>query len=760
MSVSQHILVPYSLGIDLLSCSVLFFLWLRHRDEKHALYWAIGQCCMAAVTSALSQVLPAALQQVAAALFLTLSVVAFWAGTEAFLGQLNHVQWRRAVLCGVLGGALMWLAREVWDDWRAHFTAVTYGVTFLWIGYRLAGKTRLTRVLAGICLVRGAFNVANGLMLVPAAYEGWIIFALLVKGASLLCLIAAVQDKIERRYLSAIDSLSNGFVVLDRDGVIHTSNQGFAHMLGVADIKQLIGTVVTRWQPDLAQSRLRAHFRRFAVAATYPYVETAVVRRADGSAMPVELIASPHQENGQLFCMMLVIDITERKKRDDALYRAAHYDSTTGVYNRHGLSQQLRACLRVAERDARQCAVLFIDIDKFQRVNDSFGHAVGDQLLNQLAQRLQHCLGQEHVLGRVGADEFVVVLPSLPADTAQELAAACGQRILTALSHSFDLAPHAITIAVSIGVACAPGDGGDGDTLVCNADIAMHQVKKASRSNLGFFSPAMNSYSRDALVIDAALRSALTINELRLVYQPIVDAQNGRLEKVEALLRWNSATLGVVGPDRFIPVAEESDLIIDLGTWVLNEACRQLRAWQTCLPLLTISINVSARQLLDAAFLDLVGQALAVNQLLPHQLELEITERVLISEIGQVGAVLDRLRTLGVRISLDDFGTGYSSLSYLTQFQMHTLKIDRSFVSRMVDSQRSKALVETIIAMGHSLGLKLVAEGVENAEQARTLASMGCQYLQGYHISPPVSSDDLVWLSLAASAPGYDQVVE
>ena len=262
----------------------------------------------------------------------------------------------------------------------------------------------------------------------------------------------------------------------------------------------------------------------------------------------------------------------------------------------------------------------------------------------------------------------------------------------------------------------------------------------------------MCAYARDALVIDGALRAAIQAGELSLAYQPIVNAASGRMGKVEALLRWHSASLGTVGPDRFIPVAEDSGLIIELGAWVLDQACRQLAGWRDSLPELVVSINVSARQLLDPAFIGLVERALADNGLAPGRLELELTERVLLSDGAQVRVALGRLRELGVSLSLDDFGTGYSSLSYLTQFQIDTLKIDRAFVTDMVDSPRSNALVATIIAMGHSLGLQLVAEGVETAGQARALEAMGCHYLQGYYISRPVGAPALLRFAARSDA--------
>jgi predicted signal transduction protein with EAL and GGDEF domain len=325
------------------------------------------------------------------------------------------------------------------------------------------------------------------------------------------------------------------------------------------------------------------------------------------------------------------------------------------------------------------------------------------------------------------------------------MAAACADAIIAGMGRGFELSYHAISVTASIGIACYPSHGTDSDTLIRNADIAMYEAKKAGRAEQRVFSDDMNAMAKDALVIDGALAGAIEANEFYLVYQGIINAGTGKLTKVEALLRWNSSLLGPVSPDRFIPVAEDSGMIIELGTWVLEQACRQVGRWKhSVLDDVTISINVSAWQLADPQFVALVSQALIRNGMSPHQLELELTERVLIDDTVNVQTVLAQLRALGVGISLDDFGTGYSSLSYLTQFHLNTLKIDRAFVMDIEHSERSNNLVHAIIAMGHSLGLQLVAEGVETAGQASILEKMGCHYLQGYHISRPISPDELL----------------
>ncbi|KQQ32361.1 diguanylate cyclase [Duganella sp. Leaf126] len=760
MNVDPQLFILFSLGIDIFLCLVLVTVWWRHNDELQAPAWAIGQIALTAGTvfwrlgPAFGPRMPAV------ALMLVVSVAGFWAGTEFFLGKLDQARLRRAIAVTALLGLACYALFAVADDAFVTTTtvALSYAITFIWVGWRLLSHRTGYGVLGWVCVLRGLFNLANALQLVPTSFELWLVASLLVKSASILCLIHAVQDKIQKRYTHAIDSLSKGFLVYDRQGVIRTANERCARLLRAPAVRQLIGSNIADWTTGLTRSEVEDHFQRFAAATAYPYVETRVFRQGAPDELPVELIASPHYERGQLHCMMLVMDITDRKKKDDELYRAAHYDSVTGLLNRHGLTIELDRQLVQARQSGLVCAVLFIDIDKFKRINDSFGHATGDLLLQQLAERLRGCIGEHDLLGRCGGDEFVVVLPGLAPEQASAQAAACGERVLGALGARFDLAQHAITVSASIGVACQDSDGMAADTLVRNADIAMHDVKKSGRGDMRFYDEGMSAYAREALVIDGALRGAIPNGELRLVYQPIVDARTGRMDKVEALLRWHSATLGNVAPDRFIPVAEDSGLIIDLGAWVLAEACRQLGAWREALPQLAVSINVSARQLLEPAFVGLVQRALAEHGLAPQQLELELTERVLIGTGGQVHATLAQLRALGVSISLDDFGTGYSSLSYLTRFEIDTIKIDRSFVTGMVDCPRSQALVATIVALGQSLGLQLVAEGVETADQASSLGATGCHYLQGYHISRPVPADALLRFagtSLPAAEAGH-----
>jgi diguanylate cyclase (GGDEF)-like protein/PAS domain S-box-containing protein len=742
---------------DALLSALLVFLWLMQPKEKHALFWGLGQFAVMAggiVWFLGAGQIPDLIRLPACATLLSIGMAGYWSGTQFFTGALRryHMRWIMPVLILMSAGfSLLWYWNQAW---LVPGSAIALGVVMAWAGKRLFDEQKRYRLLGVTLMLRGGFNILSAIALDENSYLFWFAGTTILKALSMVGLIYAVQDEIRQRYINTIDSLSHGFLIRDRRGFVHVANERCAKLLGLHSPADLIGRHVSDLLPGLSREMADEYFSRFdAPGVKFPISDTALFKLHNGTELPVELLGSPYIERGRMYCMVQLLDITERKRKDDLLRQAARIDPITGYCNRHALAARLAEEVARAAASGRECAVLFIDLDKFKRVNDSFGHAAGDELLRDAAHRLHSLLLHTDVLGRFGGDEFIIVLPDLAPGTGARAAGDCAREVIAAMGEGFELSRHAITISASIGIACYPLHGGDGDALLRNADIAMYEAKRGGRGDWRFFNDAMNAAAKDALAIDGALRCAIEDREFRLVYQAITDAHTGKLTKVEALLRWKSALLGQVPPDRFIAVAEDSGMIVPIGTWVLRQACRQVALWRDgVLGEVTISINVSALQLADPGFVALVRQALADNGLEPHQLELELTERVLIDDAGGVHAMLEQLRELGVGISLDDFGTGYSSLSYLTQFHLNTLKIDRAFVMNIEHSERSHNLVHAIIAMGHSLGLQLVAEGVETAGQAAILERMGCHYLQGYHISRPIPPDELLRFAIERPA--------
>ncbi|MBV2132636.1 cache domain-containing protein [Pseudomonas sp. MAP12] len=427
----------------------------------------------------------------------------------------------------------------------------------------------------------------------------------------------------------------------------------------------------------------------------------------------------------------------------------AESDPLTLLPNRACLHTRLDEAIARARSDGLQLALLFIDLDRFKNINDSLGHAIGDGLLIQVAQRMAAVLRASDTVSRLGGDEFVVLLEGL---SHSEPATQVANLLLQATSGQYSVAGHDLAITLSIGIAVYPADGEDAQTLLKNADAAMYHAKACGRNNFQFFAAAMNTRVREHLELENRLRQALARHELSLHYQPQYDLQSGRLSGCEALMRWHNPELGQVAPDKFIPIAEDSGLILPLGEWALNEACRQVMAWQAQgLPLLSVAVNVSAVQFRHADLAAMVERVLRSSGLPPALLELELTESVLAENLEQVNATLQRLKQLGVRLAMDDFGTGYSSLAYLKHFKLDTLKIDRSFVSDLPGSSDNAALAITIIGMARSLGMTCIAEGIETMAQHDFLRGHGCTHGQGYRLSKPLASAAMAELLATSS---------
>lgn len=423
----------------------------------------------------------------------------------------------------------------------------------------------------------------------------------------------------------------------------------------------------------------------------------------------------------------------------------AHHDELTGLPNRRLLQDRLRLAMDLAQREGRQLAVLFIDLDQFKHINDSLGHAVGDQLLQSVAKRLATCIRRSDTISRQGGDEFVVLLPHI--DRAQDAAIFAG-KILDALKLAHPIeGTDPLYVTVSIGISIYPDDGADIETLLRSADIAMYIAKESGRNNYKYFAQDMNARAIQRQSIETGLRRALEQQQFVLHYQPKIDLRSGAIVGVEALIRWQHPEQGVLAPALFVPIAEDCGLIQPIGRWVLREACRQLRRWrQAGLPSIIIGVNASAPEFQSSHFLDNVSATLAETGLEPGCLELELTESVLMHDVAASASVLGGLAKLGVRLSVDDFGTGYSSLSYLRQFPIDTLKIDQSFVSRMSQHPDDATIVSAVISMGKSLNMRVIAEGVETAQQWALLRAAQCDEGQGYYFSRPLTAAAFVKL--------------
>jgi diguanylate cyclase (GGDEF)-like protein/PAS domain S-box-containing protein len=468
------------------------------------------------------------------------------------------------------------------------------------------------------------------------------------------------------------------------------------------------------------------------------------IRRRAGSDYPAWLMMSAVRDRranlSHYICTL--IDITDRKKSEARIQFLAEHDVLTELPNRELFVKRLGIVLGNARRAGQRVAVLFIDLDRFKDINDSLGHHVGDNLLRSVSRRLLQAVRSNDTVSRLGGDEFTVILNGV--SNAADVTRTIEDRLLPLVRQPHEVGGVTLQVSCSVGVALFPDDGADIETLMQNADAAMYQAKGAGRNLVKFFSADMAERTRYRLTLEACLRAAIDRREFRLEYQPCVDAHTGKLVSVEGLLRWNSPQIGSVSPAQFIPVAEDTGLIIPIGAWVIDEACQQIAAWDAeGLPPLRVSINLSAIQLRDPNLIGTLNDSLTRHQVDATRLELEITETVLMDNAENYLATINAIRTLGVKLSLDDFGTGYSSLSYLNRFPLDRLKIDRAFVLDMLDAPADLAIIRAIIELGRELGLRVVAEGVENEHQARILRTIGCDELQGFLFSKALSPADL-----------------
>jgi diguanylate cyclase (GGDEF)-like protein len=457
--------------------------------------------------------------------------------------------------------------------------------------------------------------------------------------------------------------------------------------------------------------------------------------------------------------MQILVRVREREREagddaltEDRLHRLANYDSLTGLPNRALFRDRLAQAMARARRDNSAMALMFLDLDRFKLVNDELGHAVGDRLLQHVGVTLTECLrdvdsvarrgdgGGSHTLSRLGGDEFTLIVERV--GTAED-AAHIAQRVLEALAAPFHVGEEEIVASASIGISMFPTDDVDLDTLIGHTDMAMYRSKSLGRNTYSFFSDDLSAAVTARVSLEGSLRRAIERNEFLLHYQPKADLRSGRVTGVEALLRWQRPDHGIVGPDRFVGVLEDTGLILPVGAWVIRAACEQLAAWDRLgLPALRLAVNLSARQFRHLYLASMVEDSLRENGIEPQRLEIELTESLLMEDNAATRSMLESFSRLGVRLAIDDFGTGHSSLTYLKRFSIDTLKIDRSFVQSLPGDEDDAAICAAVIAMGHSLRMSVVAEGVETREQAQALRDLRCDEVQGWWLGRPMPGED------------------
>jgi len=471
-----------------------------------------------------------------------------------------------------------------------------------------------------------------------------------------------------------------------------------------------------------------------------------VLIRRDGVESPIEDSAAPiHDRYGRVTGAVMVFhDVSAARATTLSMSYLAQHDSLTDLPNRLLLNDRLTEALSLAHRYQRQLAVLFLDVDRFKHINDSLGHMIGDRLLQSIAQRLLGCVRESDTVSRQGGDEFVILLSEV-AHACD--ATVCADKILAALRVPHTIDQHEVHITASIGIVTYPDDGSDADALMKHADFAMYHAKENGRDNRQFFKRDMNIRALERQSLENGLRHALQRDEFSLHYQPKLNLRTGAIMGVEALIRWNHPEFGTVSPADFIPIAEESGLIVPIGRWVLAEACHQAQAWQDIgLAPIRIGINISAVELRADDFVEFIGDMIAMTGLDSRFLELELTETFLTQDSTSTSAVLHALRAIGLHLALDDFGTGYSSLNHLKRFPIDTLKIDRSFVHGITSNSDDASIVAAVISMGSHLHMQVIAEGVETPEQLAFLQYHGCLIGQGYYFSRPVAARECTQL--------------
>ena len=536
---------------------------------------------------------------------------------------------------------------------------------------------------------------------------------------------------------AALNNMAQGLCMFDPQQRLLIANPRFSEIFKVSSDKLTPGTSI-REVMALAQ----AVDKNPAAAAaaqrkllTESPAGSIVTTLADGRTISISHRPIP---DGGLVATF--DDVTEQRRAEARASFLATHDDLTGLPNRAVFSQSVSEAVKVGRRYGQQFAVMFIDLDRFKIINDTLGHSAGDALLIEIAKRLTQSVRESDLVSRIGGDEFTILLRKI---SNVEQVRRVARKVLAAVVKPLTIHGQECRVTASIGISLFPSDAEDEESLIKNTDAAMYAVKEEGRNNFLFHSQQIKTQSIERLMLETSLRHALERNELLLYYQPKQDLSRGSISGIEALLRWHHPDLGLLQPSRFIPLAEETGLIVPIGKWVLETACAQNMAWQRQgLPAIRIAVNLSPRQFADPNLLDDIGAALKKSGMPPQLLELEITESMMMQNVEHTVQVLTAIKRLGITLAIDDFGTGYSSMSLVKKFPIDVLKIDRSFVREITHDSEDKAIADAIIALGRALDLTIVAEGVETAEQEALLRAHNCDEIQGYLISKPLPADE------------------
>ncbi len=558
-----------------------------------------------------------------------------------------------------------------------------------------------------------------------------------------------VRDR-ESRLSAIVQNVADGILTITPTGRIVECNAATKEILGLMRDETPKGRTLHEFLLPRAVPLLEHSLEELAAHA--PGAEavekrfTLPIVRADQKEIDVSIALRLIPDSATPLMTAVLNDITVRKRYEEQLVYMANHDTLTNLPNRSMLERSLSEALNTHKNNASEhsgaTAILFIDLDRFKVINDSLGHDVGDLMLKAVALRLQRVIGRQEIVGRLGGDEFLIIIPDLKET---QDAVILSQAVLDALAPAFDIKGRVLFVTPSIGIALYPSDGEDFPALMRNADTAMYSAKSSGGGTYHFFTKTMNESAMARLVIENDLREALVKDEFELHYQPKVDLRTNQVCGLEALIRWKQPGRGYISPMQFIPVAEETGLISRIGEWVFREVCRQISEWEAqSLPPMPIAVNLSPRQLIEGHITETISRILAETATPAARIVLEVTETAMMQEIKKAATILDELRHLGLKIAVDDFGTGYSSLAYLKRLPINSIKIDRSFVRDVTIDTDDAAITRTIIAMGHNLGLKVVAEGVETQEQMNFLRECNCDEVQGFLIATPLPPEEIV----------------